>query len=103
MSVADAYRLHHRLFAGKPCREPAAAGTWLRVGGTILVIAHDQSNLTHGYGGPPSAEISYTVERAVAAFGSLDIGMAEVAKRTVDTPAGPKIALDTLVVANRSE
>ncbi len=87
------------------------AGTWLRVGGTILVIvggtilviAHDESNLTQGYGGPPSAEISYTVERTVQAFDGLDIVIAEVAKRTVDTPAGPQVALDTLVVATRVE
>ncbi len=79
------------------------ARTWLRVGGTILVIAHDESNLTHGYGGPPSAEISYTVDRTVKAFDGLDIGTAEVAKRTVNTPAGPQIALDTLVLATRVE
>ncbi len=31
------------------------AATWLAPGGTLFVIAHDRSNVEHGYGGPPSA------------------------------------------------
>lgn len=77
------------------------AKTWLRPGATIFIIAHDESNMTNGYGGPPTAEICYTVERTVESLNGLNIDIAEVAERTVDTPDGPRTALDTLVVATR--
>lgn len=77
------------------------AATWLNPGGTLLVIAHDRSNVEHGYGGPPSEEVCYTVDDTVAALEGLDITTAEVAERHVDTPDGTKTALDTLVIARR--
>jgi hypothetical protein len=77
------------------------ACTWLTPGGTLFVIAHDRSNVTDGYGGPPSAEVCYTVDDTVAALGGLEVNTAEVAERTVDTPDGPRTALDTLVIAQR--
>ena len=77
------------------------AVTWLTPGGTLFVIAHDRSNIEHGYGGPPSADVCYTVDDTVDALGSLDVHTAEVAERHVDTPDGPKVALDTLVIATR--
>ncbi len=77
------------------------AATWLTPGGTLLVIAHDRSNVDKGYGGPPSPEVCYTVGETVAALTALDITTAEVAERHVDTPDGTKIALDTLVIAKR--
>jgi hypothetical protein len=77
------------------------AATWLNPGGTLLVIAHDRSNVEHGYGGPPSADVCYTVDDTVAALDTLDIATAEVAKPHVDTPDGTKVALDTLVIAQR--
>jgi len=76
-----------------------AAG-WLKPGGTVFVIAHDASNVTDGYGGPPSAAVCYTVEECVDAFVGLEITTAEVAERRVETPDGVKTALDTLVVAH---
>jgi len=75
--------------------------TWLTPGGTLFMIAHDRSNVTGGYGGPPSAEVCYTVEETVTALDGLEIITAEVAERHVDTPEGKKIALDTLVIARR--
>jgi SAM-dependent methyltransferase len=77
------------------------AATWLTPGGTLLVIAHDRSNVSDGYGGPPSAEVCYTVDETVAVLDGLEIVTAEVADRHVDTPEGTKIALDTLVIARR--
>ena len=77
------------------------AATWLRPGGTLFVIAHDRSNVDHGYGGPPSADVCYTVDETVAALGGLDVSIAEIAERSVDTPDGSRIALDTLVIAQR--
>jgi SAM-dependent methyltransferase len=77
------------------------AATWLTPGGTLFVIAHDRSNVEGGYGGPPSAEVCYTVDATVAALGALEVTTAEVAERHVDTADGPKTALDTLVIARR--
>lgn len=75
------------------------AKTWVRPGGRLFVIAHDESNVADGYGGPPATEVCYTVDRTVSALDGLKIVTAEVAERTVDTPDGPRIAFDTLVVA----
>ena len=77
------------------------ATTWLRPGATLFVIAHDRSNVTDGYGGPPSPEVCYTVEETLNAIKGLDISTSEVAERQVDTPDGVKTALDTLVIAAR--
>ena len=41
-----------------------AAG--LRVGGQIVVVAHDSSNLAEGTGGPPDARVLYTAEDVAA-------------------------------------
>lgn len=77
------------------------AASWLAPGGTLLVIAHDRSNVTDGYGGPPSADVCYTVDDTVDALVGLDVTTAEIAERRVDTPDGLRIALDTLVIARR--
>ncbi len=77
-----------------------AAG-WLVPGGTVFVIAHDVSNVADGHGGPPTTAVCYTVDECVDAFADLDIVTAEVAERRVDTPDGVKVALDTLVIAER--
>jgi SAM-dependent methyltransferase len=77
------------------------AATWLAPDGTLFVIAHDRANVEHGHGGPPSADVCYTVESTVAAISGLDVTTAEVAERRVDTPDGTKVALDTLVIARR--
>ncbi len=79
----------------------ANAKTWLRPGGTLFVIAHDQSNVANGYGGPPSTEVCYSVEETVSALDGLEISLAEVAERIVATDAGEQVALDTLVIATQ--
>jgi len=77
------------------------AATWLAPGGTLFVIAHDRSNVDRGYGGPPSADVCYTVDDTVAALDGLDVMIADVAERHVETADGTKVALDTLVIAQR--
>ena len=77
------------------------AVTWLKPGGTLFVIAHDRSNVNDGYGGPQMPEVCYTVEETTDAIRGLDISVAEVAERLLDTPDGPETALDTLVIATR--
>lgn len=77
------------------------AATWLRPGGTVFVVAHDRSNHEHGYGGPSSVDRCYDVDSTVDALRGLEVVTAEVARRTVQTEAGPRVALDTLVIATR--
>ena len=77
------------------------AATWLAPGGTLFVIAHDRSNVDQGHGGPPSADVCYSVDETVAALEGLDVTTAEVAERHVETDDGMKVALDTLVIAQR--
>lgn len=77
-----------------------AAG-WVARGGTMLVVAHDRSNVTEGHGGPPSPEVWYDVDETVAALEGLTPSVAEVARRPVQTDEGERVALDTVVVATR--
>lgn len=72
---------------------------WLNPGGRVFVVAHDQSNVTAGHGGPQSAEVCYDVDETVAALDGLIIDEAALVERRVDTDAGVKVALDTLVIA----
>ena len=77
-----------------------AAG-WLRPGGRLLVVAHDRTNIEHGYGGPSTSDRCYDLDETVAALSELEIELAEIAERHVETEDGPRIALDTLVIARR--
>ncbi|MCL4434355.1 MAG: class I SAM-dependent methyltransferase [Actinobacteria bacterium] len=73
----------------------------LAPGGTILVIGHDLTNLTDGYGGPPFPEVLFTPEQIAEDFQELVIEKAERAKRTVSTDEGERTAIDTLVRVHR--
>jgi 2-polyprenyl-3-methyl-5-hydroxy-6-metoxy-1,4-benzoquinol methylase len=72
-------------------------------GGTLLVVAHDEDNLTKGYGGPPSADVLYSVADVthVAEAAGLTVERGERVVRVMDTDAGPREAIDTLVRAKR--
>lgn len=77
------------------------ASGWLRPGGRVLVVAHDRTNIEHGYGGPADPERCYDLDETVAALAGLKIEKAEVVERHVDTEDGPRTALDTLVIGSR--
>lgn len=77
------------------------AATALAPGGTLLFVAHDRRNLHEGHGGPSEAAVLADTTTVTAALDGLDVTRAEVADRPVDTPDGPRTALDTLVVAHR--
>ena len=79
------------------------AADWLRPGGRVLVVAHDRSNIEHGYGGPQDTHRCYDVDETVAAFEVLEIERAEVVERFVETADGPRTALDTLVIGRRGD
>ena len=82
----------------------AVAASAVAPGGTLLVVAHDQDNLTRGYGGPPNADVLYEVSdvRTAAVAAGLTVERAEQAVRVVDTDDGPREAIDTLVRARRA-
>lgn len=71
--------------------------------GILLVVAHDSSNLDHGYGGPQHAAVLYT---AADVAGDLDgtelaIERSETVERPVQTDDGERVALDSLLRARR--
>ena len=72
---------------------------WVKPGGTVFVVAHDRDNLEHGYGGPPTEDVLYEVDRTVAALEGLHVQIAEVAERHVEKDDEHHVALDTLVIA----
>lgn len=57
----------------------------LRVGGTLLVVAHDSTNLTEGTGGPQDPAVLYTAEEVLADLDGerFDVDRATRATRTV--------------------
>jgi SAM-dependent methyltransferase len=82
----------------------AVAASAVAPGGTLLVVAHDQDNLTRGYGGPPNPDVLYEVSdvTSAAVAGGLTVERAEQAVRVVDTDDGPREAIDTVVRARRA-
>lgn len=72
-------------------------------GGTLLLVAHDSSNLEHGHGGPKEPAVLYTAADVVADLdgSGLEIERAELVERPVATADGERTALDALVRARR--
>lgn len=72
-------------------------------GGSLLVVAHDFDNLANGVGGPQSTDVLYTVAEVVdhCEAAGFTIVVAEQARRRVETPDGPRDAIDTVVRAQR--
>jgi SAM-dependent methyltransferase len=79
-------------------------------GGTLLVIAHDESNIEHGYGGPKDVAVLASPEDVAAIVAGFDSGIvsglevvkAQRVERVVDTPDGPRVAIDHVVRAQSS-
>jgi SAM-dependent methyltransferase len=73
-------------------------------GGTFLLVAHDVENLDHGYGGPPTRDVLYSVDEVVtlATSSGFTIVTAEQAERPVVAEDGEHVAIDTVVRAQRS-
>jgi hypothetical protein len=72
-------------------------------GGVFLLVAHDASNIDHGYGGPQDPAVLYTAQEVVddLAESGLDVQRAATVKRPVQTADGERVALDALVRARR--
>lgn len=102
---ADAYDLVVVLYLHLPASQRravhAAAARALRPGGSLLVVAHDLTNLTDGYGGPQDPSILFTPEDIVEELGGLSILKTERVTRAVSTEAGERTAIDAVVRAAR--
>jgi SAM-dependent methyltransferase len=70
-------------------------------GGTLLVVAHDGTNLEHGYGGPEDPAVLTGPEQVAAILDDLEIEKAERVEREVATSNGPRVAIDHVVRARR--
>jgi SAM-dependent methyltransferase len=71
----------------------------LRPGGTLLVVAHDTTNLTEGTGGPPDASVLYNAQDVLADLSgtAYDLVRAGRVERGVETADGHRTAYDALV------
>jgi SAM-dependent methyltransferase len=70
-------------------------------GGTLVVLAHDTTNLTAGHGGPKEPAVLYTAADVVPELGDLEVERAEAVERTVPLPDGEAVAVDAFVRARR--
>ncbi len=69
--------------------------------GTLVVVGHDTSNLTEGYGGPSDVSVLFTPEDIVSHLGDLVVERAEKVHRTVPVDVGEAVAIDAFVRARR--
>lgn len=83
----------------------ATAVAALAPGGRLIVVAHSLRNLEEGFGGPRDPAVLPTPDEVaaeiLAAGGEVEIERAGEIERNVDTPDGPRTALDLLVRARR--
>jgi SAM-dependent methyltransferase len=90
--------LYLQLPADERTRVLRRAAAAVAPGGTLLVVAHDRSNLEHGHGGPQDGRVLATPEEVAGDLHDLDIERAEFVERAT----GDVVALDLLVRAHRS-
>jgi SAM-dependent methyltransferase len=75
------------------------AATALAPGGTLVVVGHHHDNLEHGTGGPQDPAVLQTEQQLAGGLSGLEVARAERVERPVETPEGPRTAIDALVVA----
>jgi len=80
-------------------RHAAAA---VAAGGSLLVVGHDITNPSEGWGGPRDTAVLYGPDDVVADLVGLETVKAERVRRPVPTDDGEKIAIDVLVRATRT-
>jgi SAM-dependent methyltransferase len=78
------------------------AAAAVAAGGTLLVVGHDITNPSEGWGGPSDAAVLYGPDDVVADLVGLEVVKAERVRRPPPTDDGEKIAIDVLVRATRS-
>lgn len=79
-----------------------AAADAVAVGGVLLVVGHDRTNLTEGVGGPSDPEVLFAADDVVADLGDLS-GLEIRRAERVGRPVGAEgdIAFDALVEVTR--
>ncbi len=80
-------------------RVMAHAREALTAGGTLLVVGHDTTNVTAGYGGPQDPTVLFTPEEVASDLAQLRIVRADRVRRDVETDQGLRVAIDALVRA----
>jgi hypothetical protein len=75
------------------------AATAVTPGGILLVVGHDVTNLSDSCGGPQDPQRLYSPELITAHLAGWRIERAERARRPVETDAGSRDAIDTVVRA----
>lgn len=93
--------LYLQLPHGELARAIGAAVGAVAPGGTLIVLGHDTTNLTEGYGGPTDPAVLFTPEDVVAWVGELVVERAEKVHRTVSLEVGEAVAIDAFVRARR--
>lgn len=81
------------------------AANGLQVGGTLLVVGHDSSNLAEGVGGPQDPAVLFTAADVVgdlAGMDGLEVRRAERVQRPVAADDGERVAQDALVEVLRT-
>jgi SAM-dependent methyltransferase len=77
----------------------------LATDGVLVVVAHDSTNLTDGFGGPQDERVLYTADDVVTdldGIPGLVVEKAERVRRPVTTPEGEGTAVDALVRISRT-
>lgn len=77
------------------------AAEMLSPGGTLLVLGHDTTNITDGFGGPQDPAILFTPDDVVTDLGSSPDIRIQVAERVLRGTEGGT-AIDALVVATKA-
>jgi SAM-dependent methyltransferase len=95
------------LYLQLPVAELAAAlrgaANAVAPGGTLLVLGHDSTNLTEGYGGPKDASVLFTPDDVIPLLAGLVVERAETVERIVSLSDRDAVALDALVCARRPD
>jgi SAM-dependent methyltransferase len=89
--------LYLQLPAEERTRVLRSAAAAVAPGGTLVVVAHDRSNLEHGHGGPQDPGVLATPAEVAADLDRLEVERADVMERR----DGDLVALDLLVRAHR--
>lgn len=93
--------LYLQLPAAERRRALRIAARAVASGGTLLVLAHDERNLTEGHGGPQDASVLYGPDDVVGDIAGLGLEV-ERAERTLrDVEGADRPAIDAFVRASR--
>ncbi|SDY80103.1 Methyltransferase domain-containing protein [Modestobacter sp. DSM 44400] len=78
-----------------------AAAQALETGGTLLVIGHDSTNLTHGVGGPQDPAVLFAPDDVLADVDGLGLTVARAERVHRPVEGRPHPAIDVLVELRR--